>query len=56
MIRQVSADQEIIDPWTFVGGTAMMVQIDHRESDDVDIFLPDPQSLPFLDRSSLCLA
>lgn len=27
----------------------MMLQIDHRESHDVDIFLPDPQWLPFLD-------
>jgi len=27
----------------------MMLQIDHRESDDVDIFLTDPQLLPLLD-------
>ncbi len=27
----------------------MMLQIDHRESQDVDIFLPDPQFLSFLD-------
>jgi hypothetical protein len=27
----------------------MMLQIDHRESHDVDIFLPDPRLLPFLD-------
>ncbi len=27
----------------------MMLQIDHRESHDVDIFLQDPQFLPFLD-------
>ena len=27
----------------------MMLQIDHRESRDVDIFLSDPQQLPFLD-------
>ena len=27
----------------------MMLQIEHRESHDVDIFLPDPQLLPFLD-------
>ncbi|MGB8401966.1 nucleotidyl transferase AbiEii/AbiGii toxin family protein, partial [Bradyrhizobium sp.] len=31
------------------GGTAMMLQIDHRESHDLDIFLPDAQLLPFLD-------
>jgi hypothetical protein len=41
-------DQQIIEGWTFGGGTAMMLQIDHRESRDVDIFLPDAQQLPFL--------
>lgn len=49
MIRQVNAEQEIIDRWTFGGGTAMMLQIDHRISHDIDIFLPDPQFLAFLD-------
>jgi hypothetical protein len=29
----------------------MMIQIDHRESHDVDIFLDDPQLLPYLDPS-----
>ena len=28
--------------WSFGGGTAMMIQIAHRESHDVDIFLDDP--------------
>ena len=49
LIRQVNSKESIIDNWTFGGGTAMMLQIDHRESHDVDIFLPDPQLLPFLD-------
>jgi nucleotidyltransferase AbiEii toxin of type IV toxin-antitoxin system len=48
-IRQVNAEQELIDHWTFGGGTALMLQIGHRESRDVDIFLNDPQLLPFLD-------
>lgn len=41
--------------WTFGGGTAMMIQIGHRESHDIDIFLDDPQLLGFIDpsRSSL---
>ncbi|RVT90436.1 nucleotidyl transferase AbiEii/AbiGii toxin family protein [Sphingomonas crocodyli] len=34
--------------WTFGGGTALMLQIDHRESHDIDLFLDDPQILPFL--------
>ena len=49
LIRQVNSKQIIIDSWSFGGGTAMMLQIDHRESHDVDIFLSDPQLLPFLD-------
>jgi len=45
----VNSEQVIIDHWTFGGGTAMMLQIDHRDSHDVDIFLPDPQFLSFFD-------
>jgi Nucleotidyl transferase AbiEii toxin, Type IV TA system len=49
LIRQVNSEQVIVDSWSLGGGTAMMLQIDHRESNDVDIFLPDPQLLSFLD-------
>jgi len=49
LIDQANAKELIIDHWTFGGGTAMMLQIDHRESRDVDIFLPDPQLLLHLD-------
>jgi hypothetical protein len=35
--------------WSFGGGTAMMIQIGHRESHDDDIFLDDPQLLGFID-------
>ena len=49
LIDQVNSAHIIIDHWTFGGATAMMLQIDHRESRDIDIFLPDPQFLPFLD-------
>ncbi len=34
--------------WTFGGGTALMLQIDHRESHDIDLFLDDPQVVPYL--------
>jgi len=34
LIRQVNSKQTIIDSWSFGGGTAMMLQIDHRESHD----------------------
>jgi hypothetical protein len=49
LIHQVNAEQSIIDYWTLGGGTALMLQIGHRDSHDVDIFIPDPQLLPFLD-------
>lgn len=48
LIDQVNAEQCIIDRWTLGGGTAMMMQIHHRESHDVDIFVDDPQILPYL--------
>lgn len=38
--------------WSFGGGTALMLQIDHRESHDIDIFVDDPQWLPFLNPES----
>lgn len=34
--------------WSFGGGTALMLQINHRESHDIDLFLHDPQLLPYL--------
>jgi hypothetical protein len=49
IISQANAKQHVVDYWTLGGGTAMMLQIDHRESRDIDIFLNDPQLLPFLD-------
>lgn len=48
LIGQVNENSLIIDHWTLGGGTAMMLQIDHRESRDIDIFLMDPQLLGFL--------
>lgn len=35
--------------WSLGGGTAMMLQIDHRESHDIDLFIDDGQLLGFLD-------
>ena len=49
LIEQVNQEQVLIDCWTFGGGTALMLQIGHRDSYDVDIFLHDPQLLGFLD-------
>lgn len=49
LIRQVNAEHVIVDSWSLGGGTALMLHIDHRQSRDIDIFLPDPQLLPYLD-------
>jgi len=49
LIDQVNRAYPIIDEWSFGGGTAMMLQIEHRDSHDVDIFLPDAQVLGYLD-------
>jgi hypothetical protein len=34
--------------WSFGGGTALMLQIKHRESHDIDLFIDDAQYLPYL--------
>ena len=47
IIRQANSKQLVVDHWTFGGGTALMLQLDHRESHDIDIFLDDPQLLGF---------
>jgi hypothetical protein len=49
LIRQVNSEALVIDHWSLGGATALMLQISHRESYDIDIFLRDPQLLPFLD-------
>lgn len=37
------------DPfWTFGGGTVLMLKYAHRYSKDIDIFVPDPQTLGFV--------
>jgi predicted nucleotidyltransferase component of viral defense system len=34
--------------WTFGGGTALMLRINHRQSKDIDLFVPDPQYLGYV--------
>jgi len=48
IIDYVNRDDEFLKSWTFGGGTAMMLQIGHRESHDIDLFLDDPQLLPYI--------
>lgn len=35
-------------PWTFGGGTVLMLRIGHRHSKDIDLFVPDPQCLGYV--------
>lgn len=49
IVDTVNRDGDILAGWTFGGGTALMLQIDHRESHDIDLFLDDPQLLPYVE-------
>lgn len=48
IINQANREFKLVDDWSFGGGTALMLQIEQRESFDVDIFIDDPQLLPYL--------
>ncbi|WP_235917223.1 nucleotidyl transferase AbiEii/AbiGii toxin family protein [Maritimibacter harenae] len=48
IINQANRDYDLVSDWSFGGGTALMLQIDHRESHDVDLFIRDPQALAYL--------
>lgn len=48
IISQANSKFTVLDRWSFGGGTALMLQIGHRESFDIDIFIDDPQVLPYL--------
>lgn len=42
-------EQQISDAhWTFGGGTVLMLRIGHRQSKDIDLFVPDPQYLGYV--------
>jgi len=45
--RLRKTDQHV-PPWVLGGGTALMLHAGHRLSKDIDIFIQDPQYLPFL--------
>ena len=43
------ASHGVADPfWTFGGGTVLMLRYRHRMSKDIDIFVPEPQYLGFV--------
>lgn len=42
-------EQQISDAhWSFGGGTVLMLRIAHRRSKDIDLFVPDPQYLGYV--------
>ena len=48
IIDQANAQGIGMNSWSFGGGTALMLQISHRESHDIDLFIEDAQYLPYL--------
>jgi len=44
-VKQLKAGKLSNSSWSFGGGTAMMLRLNHRISKDIDIFLPDLQLL-----------
>lgn len=49
LIDEISKHGGVSNPFfTFGGGTVLMLRHEHRLSKDIDIFVPDPQSLGFV--------
>jgi hypothetical protein len=49
LIEEIRTHGGIDDPfWTLGGGTVLMFRYRHRQSKDIDIFVPDPQYLGFV--------
>jgi len=49
LVLMASLEHQIQQPWwTFGGGTALMLRIGHRQSKDIDLFVPDPQYLGYV--------
>src|SRR3990172_4302845 len=48
LIDSAMASGAALHHWSFGGGTVLMRRHRHRFSNDIDIFVPDPQCLPYL--------
>lgn len=48
VIDEIDRMEACADGMALGGGTALMLQIDHRVSRDIDLFLPDPQLLAYV--------
>lgn len=49
LVLMAHLERETCDPlWTFGGGTVLMLRVGHRQSKDIDLFVPDPQYLGYI--------
>lgn len=48
LFDSVASDGFTIPRWSLGGGTVLMFHYAHRRSKDIDIFIPDPQFLPYI--------
>jgi hypothetical protein len=47
-LRTLEHSGLVVRHWTFGGGTALMLRLNHRDSKDIDLFVTDPQLLGYL--------
>lgn len=48
VLRSAASAGSLAREWSLGGGTALMIRHQHRRSEDIDIFVPDPQVLGLL--------
>ena len=48
LLNQIDASGIAAPKWSLGGGTVLMFHYQHRLSKDIDIFIPDPQFLPYI--------
>ncbi len=48
ILRSAASAGSLAREWSLGGGTALMLRHGHRRSEDIDIFVPDPQVLGLL--------
>jgi hypothetical protein len=48
LLDAIAADGYTIPRWSLGGGTVLMFYYNHRKSKDIDIFVPDPQFLGYI--------
>lgn len=51
LLSQINDSGIEVPKWSLGGGTVLMFHYEHRLSKDIDIFIPDPQFLPYINPS-----